>query len=479
MRESNKPRVFLYVPDGIGVRNYLYSDLIGHLQGADVGIYHQLPDWVLAELAGRHKQPLELHSLPAFGESKWQILLRDVATFARLRRNSRIKKNPRIWRSLLLLKQRRGLKWWYYLAVQGLSWRVSLRHAAVCKADAMLEHSYLKGRFAAGFEALLTQTRPDVIFCTHRRVPAAGLMAAVARKMGIPMVSAIYSWDNLPKSRIALRADYYMVWSDYMKEEMATYYPEVAAHRVVVTGTPQFECYSASHLVEERTAFLQRYQLPTDRPLVLLSGSDLSSPNDQYYFEDIAATVSKLPDQERPHLILRRAPVDYSNRFDGMLQRYGHLFSVIDPKWRRTYAENSWFDVLPAYEDVKLLSNLCRYCHVVVNIGSTMGLDFAHFDKPAIYLHYQKPYNRSWYDIDFIYGLEHFRTLDGLDAVAWIKSEADIWPVLQAAISSPDKVATDRLKWKYKLTNDLAQPSANIARLLLELAARHRNIVNK
>jgi hypothetical protein len=189
-------------------------------------MYHQLPDWILAERAERHKQPLELHSLPAFGESKWQILLRDVATFARLRRNSRIKKNPRIWRSLLLLKQRRGLKWWYYLAVQGLSWRVSLRHAAVCKADAMLEHSYLKGRFAAGFEALLTQTRPDVIFCTHQRVPAAGLMAAVARKMGIPMVSAIYSWDNLPKSLIALRADYYMVWSNYMKEEMAVYYPE-------------------------------------------------------------------------------------------------------------------------------------------------------------------------------------------------------------------------------------------------------------
>jgi hypothetical protein len=63
--------------------------------------------------------------------------------------------------------------------------------------------------------------------------------------------------------------------------------------------------------------------------------------------------------------------------------------------------------------------------------------------------------------------------------VAWIKSEEDIWPVLQAAISSPDKVATDRLKWKYKLTNDLAQPSANIARLLLDLAAQHRNIVNK
>lgn len=71
-----------------------------------------------------------------------------------------------------------------------------------------------------------------------------------------------------------------------------------------------------------------------------------------------------------------------------MLRRYGHLCSVIAPKWRRTCADNSWFDVLPAYEDVKLLSNLCRYYHVVVNISSTMSLNFAHLNKLAIYLHY-------------------------------------------------------------------------------------------
>jgi len=104
-----------------------------------------------------------------------------------------------------------------------------------------------------------------------------------------------------------------------------------------------------------------------------------------------------------------------------------------------------------------------------------MGLDFAHFNKPAVYINYPKPYNADWYDIEFIYGLEHFRTLDGLDAVLWIKSKSDIVRVIQAGLNTPGAVATQRNEWKRKLTDDIPNASEHIARLLLQLATDKKN----
>jgi hypothetical protein len=35
-----------------------------------------------------------------------------------------------------------------------------------------------------------------------------------AKELNIPVITAIYSWDNLPKARLAVQADKYIVWSD-------------------------------------------------------------------------------------------------------------------------------------------------------------------------------------------------------------------------------------------------------------------------
>ena len=56
-------------------------------------------------------------------------------------------------------------------------------------------------------------------------------------------ITFIFSWDNLPKARLAVEADLYLVWSQWMKDEMRDYYPEISEEKVKLVGTPQFEFY--------------------------------------------------------------------------------------------------------------------------------------------------------------------------------------------------------------------------------------------
>jgi hypothetical protein len=471
MNTTHSRRIFLYVPDGVGVRNYLYADLISILNSsATVGMYHSLPSLVINEVEKVHGKVVELHQIPPFVEQRNERVLRDVATFARLMRNSAVRKNERIWKSLLLLKNRKGFWKIYYALVCQLAKLAAANVVWIDKIDKLLNKQYAHNPVAPALEALLKQTKPDVILCTHQRVPEASTFAEVCKKLNIPFVTAIFSWDNLPKSRIAPRAHKYIVWSTYMKKEMEWYYPTISQNDVIITGTPQFECYAKSSMHQPKADFLAQWNLPHDKKLVLLSGNDMTSPNDHYYFDDLAEAIMQMPEAEQPHLILRRAPVDASGRFDAFAKKYAGILTTIDPLWTNPKSEKDGFGSLPTFADISLLTNLCLHCDLVVNIGSTMGLDFAHFNKPAVYINYPKPYNADWYNIDFIYGLEHFRTLDGLDAVLWIKSKADIVPVIQAGLNTPGNVAVHRNEWKHKLTDDIPNASENIARLLLQLA---------
>ncbi|QGW28782.1 hypothetical protein [Phnomibacter ginsenosidimutans] len=109
MSTTKSRRIFLYVPDGVGVRNYLYADLISTINAsATIGMYHSLPAFVTDEVEKVHGKVVELHQIPAFTEQRNERLLRDIATFARLMRNSAVRNNNRIWKSLLLLKKRRA-----------------------------------------------------------------------------------------------------------------------------------------------------------------------------------------------------------------------------------------------------------------------------------------------------------------------------------------------------------------------------------
>ena len=286
----------------------------------------------------------------------------------------------------------------------------------------------------------LKRHQPAVVFSTTQRATKSIAPLLAAKDLGIPTVSFVYSWDNVPKAMMVVEADYYFVWSTLMKEQMIKYYPDIAEDRIIITGTPQFEPHFKNDKLLSREDFFKEHGLDTNKRYICFSGDDVTtSPLDQLYLRDLARSIEILNEKGyNLGIIFRRAPVDISTRFDQVLEDYDHLIISIDPLWKK-YGEY-WNLLLPEKEDFWLLSNICEHCEIVVNICSSMVFDFAIHGKPCIYLNYEQPeLKKGIRDIGQNYKYVHFRSMPSKDAVVWAKSPTEITSGIEKLLENPEE----------------------------------------
>lgn len=273
------------------------------------------------------------------------------------------------------------------------------------------------------FDACVTQLKqekPDFVFCTNQR-PVLGIAPILAAQyLNIPTATFIFSWDNLPKATMVIETDYYFVWSNHMKKELLYYYPYIKEEQIVVTGTPQFESHYDGAIIQSKETFFETYQLDLDTKYICYSGDDITtSPNDPTYLEDVAKAVRELNQKgNKLGIIFRRCPVDFSDRFETVLNTYSDVITAIQPKWKRIGA--SWNTILPTKEDMALLANTIHHTEFVVNLGSSMVFDYVIFKKPCIYINYDVTSCKikDW-NVKKIYDYIHFQSMPSKEAVLW------------------------------------------------------------
>jgi hypothetical protein len=281
--------------------------------------------------------------------------------------------------------------------------------------------------------------------------------------LGIPVITVIYSWDNLPKARLNVVADKYLVWSNYMKEEMGLYYPEISQEKVLVCGTPQFEFYMKKNLIIERRKFATHYGLDENKKWILFSGGDTrTSPFDPNYLNDL---LLALKGESNIQVIFRRSPADFSNRFDEVIVNHSGKLIVIDPAWQN---KNNWAHNIPLIEDFNLLVNIAEHCELAINVGSTIAHDFANFNKPTIYINYDSITNTKW-SVKMVNNFQHFKSMPSKNSVVWINHMNEWVDKIKDTIEQPNNVALDRITWYNKINLvDKISASEKIANLLLK-----------
>jgi hypothetical protein len=458
----------LIVPDGMGLRNFIYSRFLDCFQEGDRAVvWHALPADMLPDRPASGV-PIAFQSLPPHREGLTERVLRQAKVYGQL-----------YWRRQdgtdRVLQGLGGAK-------RPLNAAVGLAAKAVGRVAGMSSrllkgldqwHATISGRHrrVEAFEAALRVIRPDVVFCTHQRASRAVPAMLAARRLKIPTATFIYSWDNLPKGRMAVHADHFFVWSDHMKAELLGYYPEVAGDRVHVVGTPQFEAYFNPSLREPRRAFLERLGLDPDRPVVCFSGDDVTtSPHDPVYLDDLASVLKELPETNRPQIVFRRCPVDESGRYQSVLDRHPDIV-VSDPLWR-SRAATDWTGAAPLAEDAAVLANLACHSDLVVNLASTMVMDFAVLDKPGIFLAYQPAAPRAGeWTASEIYRLPHMKTVHELQPAYWVRSREELAPVVMHALAHPEEKRAARVRWIERLARGpLDQASHRCYEALLAVA---------
>lgn len=446
-------KILLIVPDGVGVRNYLYSDVVREFEshGAEVMLYHQLSSGALSEITKLQPGIKTIRPIPFFIENFKARILRESTAYARLLHNVKILKNPTImafWgKNPKLLKQKI-----LYGFSESLGRLLSKSYSWILKSEAAYETEILKSSIIDAVEKDLEYFNPDYILNLHQRSPISAPVIAVAKKRKIPTATVIFSWDNVPKGRLISRYDRYFVWSELMKNELSLLYPEIQKDAINVVGTPQFEFYFKDEFLQNREYFCTKYGLNPDKKTVCFSANDESSVYEPNYLADVCEAVTQIPENQRPQILFRRCPVDKSKRFEAILEKYKENVIVIDPDWRIDSSADitNFTSVYPAFEDVKILANTVKHCDVVVNLGSTMAHDFAVYDKPCLYVNYDCVPNPK-VTMKEVYDFEHFRSMRRMNAVGWINSKKEIGDKIMQAIQSPKNVGPDRKKWLEKV----------------------------
>jgi hypothetical protein len=127
------------------------------------------------------------------------------------------------------------------------------------------------------FERYLTQIAPDVVLVSpYITTFFQSDLVKSARRLGIPTVYGVASWDNLTtKGQIRVVPDAITVWNETQRDEARDWHlvdPDI----VEVTGAQNFDRWFATDPSSSREEFCNKVGLPADRPYVLFVGSTAS-----------------------------------------------------------------------------------------------------------------------------------------------------------------------------------------------------------
>lgn len=451
----SKNKIFILLPDGIGLRNFAYSKFhqMGIEQGYDVVFWNNTP-FPLSDLGFKE---IEIRNAKS---NKRTEVYKNARKQIELNQNKK-RFNDAVYDTYRFPYSYKNIK--TALKSSATQW-LTLRYSSdsgIRKVRQNIRELEKQTTYFKESLAVLQKEKPAMVFCTNQRPMTAIAPLLAAQELGIPTATFIFSWDNLPKATMVVETDYYFVWSDFMKAELLKYYPYIDASTVFVTGTPQFESHYETERLVSKSDFFRSNGLNPDKKYICYSGDDITTcPDDPKYLEDVAEAVDELNREGQAlGILFRRCPVDFSTRFDQVLEKYKHLIVPVNPKWEKK--GGMWNTILPTPEDLGLQMNTIAHTEMVINLGSSMVFDYAAHQKPCAYINYDVENKKvaDW-SVKKIYNYIHFRSMPDPTAVIWLNEKNSIKETIKKVVSNEGNDTTTALEW-FRMINAFPPEAAS------------------
>ena len=248
---------------------------------------------------------------------------------------------------------------------------------------------------------MLRSICPKIVVATYPVNALEAEFLGEAKRIGIPTVVQLLSWDNITcKGRFPVIADYYLSWGPVMTEELYSYY-RVDKDRIFETGVAHFDAHVSLVDSAVNQRMLTGMGLSPDQPYLLFG---MSSPYFAPHEIDIVETLAHALRQNAfgadLNMVVRPHPQNVSGYMadQSWLPRIralqGERVGVNWPKLQES--EMAW-----AFQEDDLgeLVNLMAGCTINLNSGSTFGIDGLAHGKPVIMTFFdadrQIPWHRS------------------------------------------------------------------------------------
>ena len=438
-----KKKIFIFLPDGVGLRNFAFTQFkeIGEQKGYEI-VYWNNTVFYLKEQLNFEEVKIENHKLHQ---------LTSVFTRARKRIELNIfDKNFKetIYNTYNFPHSYKGFNNAFKSVLVDLLVFFGSNEKGLLFVRNQIKKLERRNSKYEYCKAQLIEHKPDFVFCTNQRPSQAIAPLLAAQDLGIQTATFIFSWDNLPKATIVVETDYYFVWSDHMKRELLLYCPYVKPKNAFVTGTPQFESHFDKSILKNRTTFFEENNLDIQKRYICYSGDDIvTSPLDQYYLEDLAKSVIELNNQGyNLGVLYRKCPVDFTDRYNEILQKYKDVIAVVNPIWRPI--GTNWNEIIPTKEDFIMQANVCEHTEFVVNIASSMVFDFVAHNKSCLFFDYEQPQlKRGIRDIGQNYKYIHFRSMPSKNAALWSFDKNSLTVTIKTILDGDISSVIEGKKW--------------------------------
>ncbi len=281
---------------------------------------------------------------------------------------------------------------------------------------------FLQKKEVSYFLNILRDVKPDIVFSTSISSDTEAALIKAAKKRHIPTIAMPKSWDNLSKFGFRVKADMFVVWSQFTKNQ-AIVFQNYLPEDVVEIGIPQFDGYVDKQRIYTREKFCNLYGLDPSLPIIFFGSEGKLFPTDS----EIASILAEYVNIHQCQLLIRP---HYGYKRDE--KKFSHLFNIPHVTVDLFNNPSSSFRDEWDYSDefTNRFINSMYHSDVIINTCSTLSLDGAAFDKPIISIGFDGyqdlPYEKSirrWYEtyyfsyvlktqaVDVAYNKEHLFNL--------------------------------------------------------------------
>ncbi len=312
---------------------------------------------------------------------------------------------------------------------------------------------------------VLDEVQPDCLVTAHLNQGfSRGLIAHCALR-GIPTLGNVFSWDH-PFYPQRSRPDRLSCWSPWVKDGLIKrggFLPE----QIEPIGAPIFDAYLAADAKWSRQKLCERMNLDPARPIIVFA----TLGQMQMFWDETGTFRAFLDALDRarlpgpPQIVLRLHPISIEHYFDDFRARP----DVVISRYSRYCPCMRWW---PSRDETMLAGNLLRHAAVCISPGSSMTVEPAIFDTPAVMPvfnpiipeSYERFFQRNWLD-------KHFRLPIQENAVAVARTPDECIAAIRHAMEDPAWMSEGRRTIREKLLGPLdGRATECLAKLAVECA---------
>ena len=277
-----------------------------------------------------------------------------------------------------------------------------------------------------------------------------------ARKENVRTAAVILSWDNPTSLGMAgASADHVVAWTEVMAKELETLH-DVPKDRISIGGVAHWDPYYEPSTHMDRQSLFHLLGLdPERKTLFFATKSPTRFPWAPEITENIACGIQDGRFDESLQLLVRLHPI-YFRRINGELRHQGLLeaFSSIEERYPFVVVNKPDLrsDVLNcdlSRDEARLIASILKNSDVMVNMFSTMVIEAAIFDLPAVNLAVAAGFDslnkgRSRQDIQIDYVQTHNQRAIQTGGVKNVFSMDELFDAVNAYLRDPSLDAEGR-----------------------------------